>query len=115
MPNRLFRTAAVTVIATALSCGLAVAKDRPAKMRHDGGAAVVAVAPPLVVKKRSFLDPGNVVPVGSDSEYIAANTYEHVPIYNSFSPARFGESALPQRFDLPGNPRFNPGDGGLFD
>jgi hypothetical protein len=65
---------------------------------------------PLTVKKRSFLDPGNVVPVGSSTpEYILANTSEHRNVYSFFEPAFFGESALPGRFDLPPtNPRFNP-------
>ena len=65
-------------------------------------------APPLTVKKRSFLDPGNVVQVGADNEYLTANTPENRPIYSSFAPARFGESTLPGRFDLPYNPRFEP-------
>ncbi len=65
---------------------------------------------PLTVKKRSFLDPGNAVPVGSSTpEYISANTSEHRNVYSDFAPAFFGESELPGRFDLPPtNPRFNP-------
>ena len=66
-------------------------------------------APPLtVLKRRSFLDPGNVVAVGAENAYVTANTTEHRPIYNSFAPDRFGESTLPGRFDLPGNERFEP-------
>jgi hypothetical protein len=65
---------------------------------------------PLTVKKRSFLDPGNAVPVGSATpEYISANTSELRNVYTTFAPAFFGESELPGRFDLPpSNPRFNP-------
>ena len=63
---------------------------------------------PLVIQKRSFLDPGNTVAVGEDTPAnIVFNTTEHVPIYRSFRPAFFGESELPGRFDLPPtNPRF---------
>ncbi len=63
---------------------------------------------PLVIQKRSFLDPGNTVAVGEDTPAnIVFNTTEHVPIYQTFRPAFFGESELPGRFDLPPtNPRF---------
>lgn len=65
---------------------------------------------PLVIQKRSFLDPGNTVPVGAETPAnIVFNTTEHVPIYRSFRPDYFGEAELPGRFDLPPtNPRFNP-------
>ena len=65
---------------------------------------------PLTVQKRSFLDPGNAVPVGEETpEYIVANTTQNVPVYRTYDTAFFGESELPGRFDLPpSNPRFNP-------
>ena len=65
---------------------------------------------PLTVQKRSFLDPGNAVPVGEATpEYIVANTTQNVPVYRTYNTAFFGESELPGRFDLPpSNPRFNP-------
>ena len=65
---------------------------------------------PLTVQKRSFLDPGNAVPVGQETpEYIVANTTQNVPVYRTYNTAFFGESELPGRFDLPpSNPRFNP-------
>lgn len=65
---------------------------------------------PLTIQKRSFLDPGNAVPVGSSTpEYIAANTTEYRQVYTNYNTAFFGESELPGRFDLPPtNPRLNP-------
>ena len=65
---------------------------------------------PLTIQKRSFLDPGNAVAVGSDTPAnVVFNTSENVPIYRSYNTAFFGESELPGRFDLPPtNPRFNP-------
>ena len=65
---------------------------------------------PLTVQKRSFLDPGNAVPVGEATpEYIVANTTQNVPVYRTYDTACFGESELPGRFDLPpSNPRYNP-------
>ena len=69
-----------------------------------------ATAPrPLVIQKRSFLDPGNTVAPGQDTPAnVVFNTDEHVPVYRSYNTAFFGESELPGRFDLPPtNPRWN--------
>ncbi len=65
---------------------------------------------PLVIQKRSFLDPGNAVPVGQDTPAnIVFNTTEHRDVISSYNTAFFGNSELPGRFDLPpSNPRFNP-------
>ena len=65
---------------------------------------------PLVIQKRSFLDPGNAVPVGQDTPAnIVFNTTEHRDVISSYNTAFFGNSELPGRFDLPPtNPRFNP-------
>ena len=65
---------------------------------------------PLVIQKRSFLDPGNAVPVGQDTPAnIVFNTTEHRDVISSYNTAFFGNSELPDRFDLPPtNPRFNP-------
>ena len=65
---------------------------------------------PLTIQKRSFLDPGNVVPVGQDTPAnIVFNTTEHRQVYSSYNTAFFGNSELPDRFDLPPtNPRWNP-------
>lgn len=78
-------------------------------------ARVAGVAQPLTVNRRSWLDSGNVVPVGTGQSYISSNTTLHTPVYASFAPDRFGQSTLPGQFDLPlpGNPR-GPETGGIF-
>ena len=114
MPIRLFAPAGAVLALTLLAGGAASAQDRHVRhvrVVHVRRANVLAqiTAPPLTVKKRSFLDPGNVVEVGADNEYLTANTTEHRPVYSSYEPAFFGESTLPGRFDLPYNPRFESG------
>ena len=115
MANRLSTLAIVALAATFSTIGFADAQGvRKVHVAHAAKAPRTSViaelsAPPLTVKKRSFLDPGNVVAVGSDTpEYIAANTTDHVPVYASYAPAFFGESELPRQFDLPNNERFYP-------
>ncbi len=57
---------------------------------------------PLTVKKRSFLDAGKVVPVGSQSGYVQAGHYfNRTPDYY-MNRGRYGGETLPGRFDLPG-------------
>ena len=115
MVNRFPTIAVVTLAATFATAGLAQAQPtRKAHVAHIAKVAHPSVmaelsAPPLTVRKRSFLDPGNVVAAGSETpEYYAANTTDHVPVYASYAPAFFGESELPRRFDLPDNDRFYP-------
>ncbi len=113
MPNRHLRLATVAVAAALLSTAAAQAQVHHHARRPVAASRAVLLAevkaPPLTIQKRSFLDPGNVVPVGSDTpEYVAANTTELVPVYAGYAPSRFGESTLPGRFDLPNNPRFYP-------
>jgi hypothetical protein len=69
----------------ALSClvGLASTDAAVAKPRHSHHGAVYAhhgavyahSRPPLVVERRSFLDPGTQVPVGSTNRYARAPAY----------------------------------------
>ncbi|MDF2116493.1 hypothetical protein PY365_12980 [Roseiarcaceae bacterium H3SJ34-1] len=63
--------------------------------------------PTVVIKKRSFLDSGRVVPVGSLSGYVTIGTiYNKPPFYNSRS--QYGTETLPRTFDIPGaGPLFN--------
>lgn len=52
-------------------------------------------ARPLVVHKRSFLNSGNVVPVGSQSNYVQALTrFDHSSDYYS-QRGRYGQETLP--------------------
>lgn len=116
MPKSFSRIAGVALAVALASTVAAQAQDRQvrrAKLAKANQAVVIAEikAPPLTVQKRSFLDPGNVVSPYSGngaSEYLAANTFEHRPIYANFAPGRFGESTLPGRYDVPYNPRYFP-------
>ena len=56
----------------------------------------------LLIQKRSFLDSGTIVPVGSMSNYMNDSTILHVPVYRQIFPSRFGGDVLPGRFDLLG-------------
>ena len=89
------------------------AKAQPARAHHPVVIAEMSDATavrPLTIQKRSFLDPGNVVQVGQDTPAnIVFNTTEHRQVYSSYNTAFFGNSELPDRFDLPPtNPRWNP-------
>lgn len=74
------------------------------------------MAPPLTIQRRSFLDPGPIVPVGSMSNYVSAGTSLNVPVYNMSNPGAFGRETLPRRFDPPGRAQpiaeFSTGTGG---
>ncbi len=69
----------------------------------------VTVRRPLVIQKRSFLDPGTAsTPALGQPEYLASQTTDHLPVYTSYNTAFFGESELPRRYDLPYNPNQFP-------
>ena len=115
MVKRTRTLAVVAMAATFVSIGYADAqttrKIHSAHAKHSGHDAALAelTALPLTVKKRSFLDPGNVVATGSDTpEYVAASTIDRVPVYSSYAPAFFGESELPRPYELPDNDRYFP-------
>jgi hypothetical protein len=58
-----------------------------------------------IIRKRSFLDMGTVVPVGSENIYMADSTvYNHSALWSNTSWRRsdFGDEVLPGPFDLPG-------------
>jgi hypothetical protein len=58
--------------------------------------------PPLTVNKRSWLDPGPVVPQGTMENYMTENTiFNQTPDQVDYR-SRFGNETLPRRFDLPG-------------
>lgn len=89
---RLNRTACLTLAAALaaifVSTAAAEAQDRNGR--------------PLVIKRRSFLDTGNVVPVGSQSHYVTdTGQLNRTPDYYS-QRGRYGLETLPGPFDLPG-------------
>ena len=60
--------------------------------------------PPLTVNKRSWLDPGNVVPQGSEQNYVTANTSFNETPDEAYFPSRFEEDNLPRPLYPTGTP-----------
>ncbi len=86
---------AASVSLAALFAGATLAE---AQTRHKRASA----APVLTVKKRSFLDSGRVVQIGTESHYLDSSTTQNrAPDYYS-NRGRYGAETLPGRFDLPG-------------
>ncbi len=74
-------------------------------------------APPLTIQRRSFLDSGKQVPVGSLNRYMQQMTQLARPAWSTTGvPGLYGYDALPRRFDPPGRPQplleFSTGSGG---
>ncbi len=90
-------------------CALATASDALAKPRHAhrhypqvASASIVYYGrAPLVVQRRSWLDPGPVVPVGTTNRYVVENTYfAYQPIFDNQRSWYMGET-LPRHLDQP--------------
>ena len=60
--------------------------------------------PPLTVNKRSWLDPGNQVPVGSEENYVTATTGFNQTPDEAYYPSRFHEDFLPRPLYPTGTP-----------
>ena len=58
----------------------------------------------LTVQKRSFLNSGPIVPLGSLRNYQNDSTVLFVPTTSRMGPG-FGAGVLPGRFDVPGRPQ----------
>ncbi|WP_020174401.1 hypothetical protein [Methyloferula stellata] len=100
-----------TIVASlVLVAGSASAQDPKKKIRHYTRYPAPYVnnegiaQPPLTVNKRSFLDPGPVVPQGSESNYVVQNTYFAQTPDQNFARSKFGNEALPQPLEVPGRP-----------
>jgi hypothetical protein len=57
--------------------------------------------PPLTVNRRSFLDPGPAVPLGSMSNYVTANTIFNLTPDQVFARSAFGNELLPRPLEIP--------------
>lgn len=80
--------------------GLMVAAgDALAKSR-----AAAAGRQPLVVERRSFLDPGTKVPVGSTNRYMLQQTYYNQDPIQANQRSWYGQETLPQRWNQPWDP-----------
>jgi Ni/Co efflux regulator RcnB len=74
---------------------------------HHRVAHVVAYndpRPPLTVNRRSWLDPGPVVPQYSEQRYVQAATIFNQTPDQMYLTDKFGNDLLPRRFDPPGRP-----------
>jgi hypothetical protein len=86
--SRLTALAVATLAATVLATTLAEAQTR----RYPPGRTVYQ-GRTVYVTPRSFLDPGNVVPVGSLNNYVYIGQYDNpAPYYNQL---RARETAIP--------------------
>jgi hypothetical protein len=104
-------TSVPLVIALAAAFGAPTAADAKVKYHtiHHRHFYPVPVAdygvrqPPLTVNRRSWLDPGPVVPVGSMQRYVEGATVLNLT-QDQMVTDRFGNGTLPRRFDPPGKP-----------
>jgi hypothetical protein len=105
MEMRLFvsLSAGLACLCAVATAGDALAKPRRGALRH---VVVVTDAPvpyarvPLVVPRRSWLDPGPVVPVGTTNRYLVENTFfAYQPIENN-QRSWFMQETLPNRRNL---------------
>lgn len=97
---------AILVAATALAVPtMASAKAKHRVVHHYRQPAPVMVyqsnQPPLTVNRRSWLDPGPVVPQGYEERYVQANTTLNLTPDQMYT-YRFGNETLPRRFNVPG-------------
>jgi hypothetical protein len=100
----------VSIVFSAAAFGwLAASATAQAKPRHrhypQAAERYYDERPPLTVNRRSFLDPGPVVPVGSMSNYVTANTIFNRPVARNFPRSPFGNEVLPGPLEVPGRPQ----------
>lgn len=103
----MFRNKISIVLAAAALAGLTSdANAQSAQHRHHARvtARYLDERPPLTVNRRSFLDPGPVVPVGSMSNYVTANTIFNLTPDQIFATSSFGNDRLPQPLEVLGRP-----------
>ncbi|CAM5762703.1 MULTISPECIES: hypothetical protein [Bosea] len=90
--KRLAAACAVALAASTVMASLAEAQNRRGPLR-------------ITVQKRSYLDAGNVVPVGSMNNY-ASQHFAAAPVYVNTG-SLYGESTLPGRVGSGSNPFAN--------
>lgn len=88
----------------AVTTGAGAQSDRPRRHHRPVAIHYGNEQPPLTVNKRSFLDPGPVVPVGSMSNYVTMNTIFNKTPDQNFARSEFGNEVLPGPFSVPGRP-----------
>lgn len=106
MRLRTLHTSAILVLtAAALAVASATASAQPQSRTKPRRSPLVEqyanMAPPITVKKRSFLDPGPVVPVGSMSNYVTVSTIFNRTEDQTFKKSLYGNEALPAPLEIP--------------
>ncbi|VTZ48599.1 conserved exported hypothetical protein [Methylocella tundrae] len=99
--------ASIVLAAAALASVIIPASAQTKARTHRAPPVAVAYSgerPPLTVNKRSFLDPGPVVPVGSMSSYVTANTTFNRTPDQVAQRSKFGNEELPWPLEVPGRP-----------
>jgi hypothetical protein len=105
----MFHNKVSIVLAAAALAALTASANAQTKPRHRHRQQVAEryydERPPLTVNRRSFLDPGPAVPVGSMSNYVTANTIFNRTPDQIFARSSFGNDRLPQPLEVPGRPQ----------
>jgi hypothetical protein len=105
----MFHNKVSIVLAAAALAAFTASANAQTKPRHRHHPQVAEryydERPPLTVNRRSFLDPGPVVPVGSMSNYVTANTIFNRPVARNFPRSPFGNEVLPGPLEVPGRPQ----------
>jgi hypothetical protein len=103
----MFQNKVPVILATAALATL-TASANAQTTRHRPRPQVAATyhdeRPPLTVNRRSFLDPGPMVPVGSLSNYVTANTIFN-QTFDHYEGSQFGNFRLPQPLEVSGRPQ----------
>lgn len=97
----------IVLSAAAIATLTASANAETARHRHrpQVAAQYPDERPPLTVNRRSFLDPGPMVPVGSMSNYVTANTFFNQTFDQNYARSLFGNEVLPQPLEVSGRPQ----------
>jgi hypothetical protein len=101
----MFHNKVSIVLAAAAMAAFTASADAQTKPRHRHPPQVAEPyndeRPPLTVNRRSFLDPGPAVPVGSMSNYVTANTIFNRTPDQIFDKSAFGNELLPSPLEIP--------------
>jgi hypothetical protein len=99
----MFHNKVSIVLAAAAMAAFTASANAQTKPRHRQQLAVRTYdeRPPLTVNRRSFLDPGPAVPVGSMSNYVTANTIFNLTPDQVFARSAFGNELLPRPLEIP--------------
>ena len=104
----MFHNKVSIVLAAAALAAFTASANAQSKQRHRHRQQVAEryydERPPLTVNRRSFLDPGPAVPVGSMSNYVTANTIFNRTPDQIFARSSFGNDRLPQPLEVLGRP-----------